>query len=990
MNNKSFNMGSLMYLLLILLTFVTNTALANDDVDSEGKKVIVNIDSSSDNLKASLEDLSSGYLVDCYKNEKKYYLFTNCDSITIINTVPKGKEKKLLKYGIREILDKDVLCEFKENKEIEIKSDKTHVLFKKLTSGCTWDWQNFDFQILIKNKNKKYDFKNIMDGDSTNLEFCANDTCVLTINRHCRALIKSAKLNNKEILSRSEPNGNIIETGKEVKSGIFFIPENSDNTTLEITIGFFENGKIVDKKAKFNLKINTQEPLVFDWLKFVLILIIIIILILLGFILRKRQSFNNFPSLIKHLKEKVRNSKKSDDNREQNQPTDNINNDDKSSEHQSNLTNITESENKDDAEKKFTYFAEVSDDIASHILFNFLQKHYHDKNSFKNASKDDLEKKLSKSWERIVRYKLKTEKNLDLENSYILDYIVSETNLSLLNEINNIFKEGGITTLDELYEQWKSEGVNEGCQQCNDNNTSTINNLQERLNEKDDECKTLKQQLHELQLTKTDDSSINLVLERLSEILHKLKSANYELQDNSLENVTEPVKMCDSIDYAITKGIKDSELQSILDKKEEEISNLQQQITSLSSELNSAKNTMSENSNIDEFKNEIEDLKMQIKEKTELIAKSKEKEEYLNSEKTSLKEKLDNLKLDAEKKIAKLKENNKDSIDKYIRENKDLRIQYKDMIDKRDKALSDAKSDHSKEIETLRSKYDNELKNLRDAQINQSKNHEIEIENIKKCHCAELSEKEDAYEKEICKIHESCKAEISQQADRNNRIVESLNLKVDALKKDMFLDKNVFLSDCALYIQNISEMFDKIYTSTCVVSGNNSQYSNIVLKASTSFKKFKDKFDESNTSDKWGGDNMRIRDIQKDLQAFIVTGMSNSGWVNIISYLNAYAGATVILNNNLNSNGLSTMDLGRLIAVIHKLLGLSDVEIIVPHLLVDKFDEKYFEYDNADQWISKFSKELRAKDFEHLVFDMSCIGYCIGNGEIVKPKVYSC
>ena len=234
-----------------------------------------------------------------------------------------------------------------------------------------------------------------------------------------------------------------------------------------------------------------------------------------------------------------------------------------------------------------------------------------------------------------------------------------------------------------------------------------------------------------------------------------------------------------------------------------------------------------------------------------------------------------------------------------------------------------------------------------------------------------------------------------QELDAKQNTIDLLNDTIEHNSEEIIHLQNVAHDDCNGYIDivikqiaAVSECMNCLLNGAINASGDDSQYSNVLRNAKESFVRFNESVYNSNNKDKWRDNSYSLFNVRKDLQGFVEEGLRINGWINIISYLNLYAGATAELNESFRNNGVSSAELSRCYSEIQKLLGMFGVLVMVPHLLYEKFDKNYYKHENGDRWITTYSSTLSPKDYDGRIFDMSNVGYQIDDDEYNKPKVF--
>lgn len=214
------------------------------------------------------------------------------------------------------------------------------------------------------------------------------------------------------------------------------------------------------------------------------------------------------------------------------------------------------------------------------------------------------------------------------------------------------------------------------------------------------------------------------------------------------------------------------------------------------------------------------------------------------------------------------------------------------------------------------------------------------------------------------------------------------NEKIESL--DTEINKNRILVSERLSndISDISDQINRILTSVEGISHDNRKYVNVMKKIADNFGKFHEIF-RSSLSRLSEEPTKTADNIISVIVELVKPGLEPCGWINIISYLNLYIGCTPELNISFEINGIKSAEFARLTSTVHKFLGYIGITIYLPHLLVEKYNSDYYDFENADQWIQSFASNLVPNEFSGKIFDMSQIGYQIKD-EINKPKVFTC
>ena len=278
-----------------------------------------------------------------------------------------------------------------------------------------------------------------------------------------------------------------------------------------------------------------------------------------------------------------------------------------------------------------------------------------------------------------------------------------------------------------------------------------------------------------------------------------------------------------------------------------------------------------------------------------------------------------------------------------------------------------------------------ENNDLKEALQAEKEAHAVALQDEKNAHAAAMQAKENAHAAALQAEKDAHQAEVKKQNDT----ISSKEARIAELIEASHADCVSYIGMVVKRMNIVYEQLNELYSKARLISDDNeTQYTTILQKAIDDFEGFADKVRNANAEEKWLQTSVSLADVCKDLQSYVYAGFFSAGWVNIIHYLNLYAGATRKLNDSFNENGLSTTELAKLVADVQRFLGMFGVKVVVPHLLIDKFDKNAFDYENADRWIQSFSSELKPNDYKSMVFDMSIVGYQIDDENYNKPKVF--
>lgn len=125
-------------------------------------------------------------------------------------------------------------------------------------------------------------------------------------------------------------------------------------------------------------------------------------------------------------------------------------------------------------------------------------------------------------------------------------------------------------------------------------------------------------------------------------------------------------------------------------------------------------------------------------------------------------------------------------------------------------------------------------------------------------------------------------------------------------------------------------------------------------------------------------------EIETEIVDILLNYLDNNSnsWVNTIFRLSEYT--KIETCNIVESLANNLKDAGEILSSMYSRYG---IEIVIPTLLVDKFDEECFDFDNSGTiWINKYCK-LNQQDFKQKVYDLVQVGYATVD-RTAKPKVF--
>jgi hypothetical protein len=95
------------------------------------------------------------------------------------------------------------------------------------------------------------------------------------------------------------------------------------------------------------------------------------------------------------------------------------------------------------------------------------------------------------------------------------------------------------------------------------------------------------------------------------------------------------------------------------------------------------------------------------------------------------------------------------------------------------------------------------------------------------------------------------------------------------------------------------------------------------------------------------------------------------------------------LKDQMKEHWIDSSLLESICSNVTKLLDGINMEVIVPTVLVDKFDENLHNFENCDIWINKFFDNVRRADYESwTIFEIARIGFGIKDeeGNVIESR----
>lgn len=189
-------------------------------------------------------------------------------------------------------------------------------------------------------------------------------------------------------------------------------------------------------------------------------------------------------------------------------------------------------------------------------------------------------------------------------------------------------------------------------------------------------------------------------------------------------------------------------------------------------------------------------------------------------------------------------------------------------------------------------------------------------------------------------------------------------------------------------LNEIGFELNEIVQKVADANPESSIYRNLLERASTSYATIREEVIQLKDLPDWKEGKIEVKEMVRRIQTVLLRSLKRNGWINILTYLNCYSYIPQVATE-FNIHVLNVLQLGRLHSLVIALLGEIQISIFVPRLLVDQFDNNYYEFKNSDTWINKFCPDIFPGDYEGKVFDLIQVGYQIQGEEqtFCKPIV---
>lgn len=187
---------------------------------------------------------------------------------------------------------------------------------------------------------------------------------------------------------------------------------------------------------------------------------------------------------------------------------------------------------------------------------------------------------------------------------------------------------------------------------------------------------------------------------------------------------------------------------------------------------------------------------------------------------------------------------------------------------------------------------------------------------------------------------------------------------------------------------NLNEIGVKLHGLVQKIIDSNSDssiYRNLLERMSTSYETMMNEISDMKNRSGWKEGMIDVKEMVKLIQPILQGSMKRNGWINILSYLNCYSYIPQVAKE-FNNHDLDILKLGQLYALIIVMLGKVQISLFVPRLLVDQYDDNYYEFKNSDTWINRFCPDLSPRDYAGKIFDLVQIGYWMEGEELIFNK----
>lgn len=219
---------------------------------------------------------------------------------------------------------------------------------------------------------------------------------------------------------------------------------------------------------------------------------------------------------------------------------------------------------------------------------------------------------------------------------------------------------------------------------------------------------------------------------------------------------------------------------------------------------------------------------------------------------------------------------------------------------------------------------------------------------------------------------------------------------LEMLKEDKKLreNKNEWNSEKLINseLKYFDEIIDWIETMKKAVDERHSEYELNLFKSTfeiilDDINKALDKFKYYNEN--WLSDkNIKFSDLRTDILHCLKRSFRKRGWINQLMILLSYSRSPII-KDQMKEHWIDISLLESICSNVIKMLDELNMEVFVPKVLEDKFDENLYDYENSDVWIDKYFPNISKSEYlDCTIFDIISFGYKIKDqeGNIIESR----
>lgn len=186
-------------------------------------------------------------------------------------------------------------------------------------------------------------------------------------------------------------------------------------------------------------------------------------------------------------------------------------------------------------------------------------------------------------------------------------------------------------------------------------------------------------------------------------------------------------------------------------------------------------------------------------------------------------------------------------------------------------------------------------------------------------------------------------------------------------------------------LEKIGTELNELVQKVADANPDSSIYTNLLKRVSINYETMKEETMQLKNLSDWEEGKIDIQEMIKRIQSELRGSLKRNGWINILTYLHCYSYVPQVATE-FDNHALNILQLGRLYSLVIALLGEVRISIFAPRLLVDQFDNNFYDFKNSDTWINKFCPAIFPGDYEGRVFDLVQIGYQIQGEDCISYK----